>query len=109
MYATVYHCVQVVDFWLDHVVIGNPTTRDREGEFEARGTLTDLEGHIADLLAKLPTLLAAADAVDVPARPGYAGFLDTPWSVDAVVFHIIDEIFQHAGHVDMTTDLVLRG
>ncbi len=109
MYATVYHCVQVVDFWLDHVIIGNPTSRDREGEFAARGTLADLERHVSDLRTKLPTLLAAADAVDVPARPEYAGFLDTPWSVDAVVFHIIDEIFQHAGHVDMTTDLVLRG
>ena len=108
VYATVYHCTQVVDFWLDHVIIGNQTTRDREDEFVVEGSLADLEGHVGGLRAELPALLAAADAVGEPAEPDYAGFLQTPWSTDAVVLHIIDEIFQHAGHVDMTTDLVTR-
>ena len=105
-YATIYHCTQVVDFWLDHVIIGNPTTRDREDEFVATGSLDDLEGHVSAIRPKLPTLLAEADDVADPAEPGYAGFIETPWNTDAVVLHVIDEIFQHAGHVDMTADLV---
>lgn len=109
VYAIVFHCVNVVDFWLDHVVIGNPTERDRDAELVAEGTLAELQAEIAALRTKLPALLTAADSIAEPEKAEYAGFLETPWSSDAVVLHIIDEIFQHAGHVDVTTDLVTQG
>ncbi len=110
VFGLVTHCLGVADWWLDHVVLGNPTTRDRESEFHAGGTLTDLEDRVESFRTRLPAML---DQVVQTTEP-VAGHLEAetassrrwPWSTSSIVLHVIEELFQHAGHVDITTDLL---
>lgn len=109
VYALVVHCVGLSEFWFDHVVLGAETERDRAGEFVAAGTIADLERLVGEFLHRLPELQAAVHLADEPARPADEFVPDWPWTVGAIVLHVIEELFQHAGHIDVTADLVLRG
>ena len=107
VFALVVHCVGMCDFWFDHVVLGNDTTRDRASEFEAVGSVVDLEELVGGFRARLPELVAAVARRPEPAAPALDFDRPWPWTVGAIVLHVIEELFQHAGHVDITTDLVL--
>jgi hypothetical protein len=109
VYALITHCVGVTDFWLDHVVLGNETARDRDAEFTAVGTLGDLEDVVDALRDRLPGLTVLVAAAEEPADDEYADLAQWPWSVDTIVLHVIEELFQHAGHVDLTCDALTQG
>lgn len=38
--AIIVHCCAVAEFWLGHVALGRPTTRDRDAEFAGHAELT---------------------------------------------------------------------
>jgi uncharacterized damage-inducible protein DinB len=107
VFAIVTHCLGVADFWLDHVLLGHPTERDRPAEFVATGDLATLEGDVAAFLDRLPDLMAAVAELDAPRLP-YRD--DEPWveTVEGVLLHVVEELSQHLGHVDLTVDLLLR-
>ncbi len=113
VYALVVHCVGVGEWWLDHVVLGRPSTRDRDAEFAASGTLEDLESLVAAFRSRLPVLL---DQVAATLHP-VSAHLETvtapdrtwPWTTGSIVLHVVEELFQHAGHVDLTADLLTAG
>ena len=110
VFAIVTHCVGVTDYWLDHTILGAPSDRDRDAELVAAGTVDELEAQVHDLLARLPAMLAAvarADAAAVP-RPERADPV-WPWTPPGITLHVLEELFQHAGHVDLTVDLLLNG
>ena len=109
VYALIVHCVGVCDFWLDHVVLGTETTRDRAGEFVAVGRVEDLHELVGAFRLRLPDLLARVDRTAEPARPAMDFGRPWPWTVGAIVVHVIEEVFQHAGHIDITADLLLAG
>lgn len=108
VFALVTHCVGVGDFWFGHVLLGEESTRDRDAEFVAVGTIDELRTLVGGFLGRLPGLLARLDGVTEPARPELGFDRSWPWTVGAVVLHVIEELFQHAGHVDITADLVSR-
>ena len=62
-YQLVMHTVSAVDWWTSHIILGNPTDRDRPAEFTATGSLVDaiaLIGGCEEKLPELAPLLATA-------------------------------------------------
>jgi uncharacterized damage-inducible protein DinB len=102
--SLVVHCCGVVEYWLGHVALGEPSTRDREGEFSATATLAELRELVAATTAGAARFLDRLDTgsvTDVARRPPLYGG-DT--SDAAIVLHVLEECFQHLGHAELTAD-----
>jgi hypothetical protein len=112
VFGLVTHCVGVTEWWLGHVVLGRDSARDRSAEFTATGSVVDLEQLVARFRATLPGLVDEVVSTPVPRSAPVeqlsAGPRPWPWSTASICLHVVEELFQHAGHVDLTTDLLLR-
>ena len=51
----------VIQFWIGHVALGRPTTRDRESEFSSTATVAELHTLVASTLAQVSEDLTAID------------------------------------------------
>lgn len=110
VFALVVHCVGVTEWWLGHVVLGRASQRDRDAEFAASGTLDDLQGMVTQFRSALPALVKDVTRTSQP-RSGHLESVTAaervwPWTTASIVLHVIEELFQHAGHVDITADLL---
>jgi hypothetical protein len=113
-YAIVFHCCGMLEWWTAHAILGRDVARDRAAEFVASGTVEDLRTRVEGVVAQLRRDLALID----PARPlavpdaavqgGYAG---TPIEASAggALLHVLEELAQHHGHLEITRDVVLAG
>jgi uncharacterized damage-inducible protein DinB len=101
--SLVVHCCGVTEYWLGHVALGEPTTRDREREFSTTATLADLHELVATTTARAAGLLDRLDTQEgeVPGRPSLYGG-DT--SDAAIVLHVLEECYQHLGHAELAAD-----
>ena len=106
IYALITHCIAVCDFWIGHVVAGDPTERDRDSEFEATGSLSEIEAEIDSFLERLPGLVERASVVDPLPDHEVSIFYDWPWTTPAVLLEVVEEMYQHLGHIDLTADLL---
>jgi uncharacterized damage-inducible protein DinB len=109
-FAIVHHCVEVADYWIGHVIAGRPTRRNRAAEFDATGSLDDLRRQIADVRRRLLDDLADADLAGSPRNspdPGYEGPEQSLTST-GVLLHVLEELAQHHGQVQLTCDLLQR-
>jgi len=112
VFALVVHCVGVTEWWLGHVVAGQPSHRDRSAEFTSSGTVADLQAVVAQFRSTLPKLVDQAVHTPVPE----SAYLESaimkdrvwPWTTASICLHVVEELFQHAGHVDITADLLAR-
>lgn len=103
--ALVVHCCELTKFWLGHVGLGKPNERDRDAEFEATATVAELhdrvEEAIAQALVDIEQMCDGVTALDNEVRH----FLPGGDTSDASVFlHVVEEIFQHVGHMQLTVD-----
>lgn len=103
--ALVVHCCELTKFWLGHVGLGKPNKRDRDREFEATATVAELhtrvEEAIAQALVDIDQMCDGVTALDNEVRQFLPGG-DT--SDASVLLHVIEEIFQHVGHMELTVD-----
>ena len=108
----IIHCCGVCEFWLGHVGLGRASTRDRDSEFTATATADELavaiersQRQVSDDLRRL----AAGEASDAY-RAGRAFLQDGDTSDASLVLHVIEELFQHLGQIELTADaLAERG
>ncbi|WP_343281985.1 DUF664 domain-containing protein [Micrococcus sp. 2A] len=108
-YVILTHCLGMMRRWSSTVNLGRPVPRDRAAEFRARGLLPTLlaeaarvrEAFIRDVEA---TDLDAAPA-DLPQGPRPAYQLA---DCRAVLLHVIEELAQHLGHLEITRDLLAQ-
>ncbi|WP_312872737.1 DinB family protein [Kibdelosporangium persicum] len=107
-YAIAYHCAEVADYWIGHVVAGRPSTRDRNAEFGATGSIETLREHIANVRRNLRDDLAAEVPL-YPANPPSADYEgpDRPLTSTGVLLHVLEELAQHHGQVQLTRDVLL--
>jgi hypothetical protein len=110
-YAIVYHCVAVADYWTGHVIAGRAVDRDRPSEFIATGTASGLRVEIEALLGRLESDLATVAPAGPPRNSPPADFQgpDRGLSVMGVQLHVLEELAQHHGQVQITRDLLLKG
>ena len=105
--ALIVHCCGLTEYWLGHVALGEPSDRDRDSEFTATASLAELHalvdatiersiGHIAGL--------EAGEGIDEGGREGHP----TRDETDAgIVVHVLEELFQHLGHMELAADALL--
>jgi hypothetical protein len=109
--ALIIHSRAVAEFWIGHVALGRPSDRDRESEFSTTATVAELHALVDETLAQLSEDLAAIDAGK--AQPDRTGrqFLDGGDDSDgAIVLHVLRELYQHLGHMELAADaLAVRG
>jgi hypothetical protein len=108
--ALVVHCCGLTEWWLGHVALGEPSDRDRTAEFRHEATVAELHEHVDATLARAGDLLARLDVGDgLPGHPARESLPGDSETDAAVVLHVLEEIYQHLGHVQLTVDaLVLR-
>jgi uncharacterized damage-inducible protein DinB len=109
--ALVIHCCAVTEFWIGHVALGRPTTRDRESEFSSTATGAELHTLVASTLAQVNEDLTAIDEGRTqPDRTGRQFLEGGDQSDGAIVLHVLEELYQHLGHVELAADaLKIRG
>ena len=109
--ALVVHCCAVTEFWIGHVALGRPTSRDRESEFSTSATVAELHEMVESTLAQVAEDLAAIDAGRVQADRTGRQFLEVGDESDgAIVVHVMEELYQHLGHMELAADaLAVRG
>jgi hypothetical protein len=106
--SLVVHCCGVVEYWLGHVALGEPTTRDRDAEFDATATPAELHELVTSTLERTQYLLRRLDAGRAHRTPGRPVLYGGDRSDAAIVLHVLEECFQHLGHAELTADVVDR-
>lgn len=106
-FALVTHTFGALEWWTGHMVCGYPSSRDRDAEFRASGSVAELLAaaeaaktqlrHIAPEIAAA-TAIAGTPRTTVP--------LDGEWTVGACLIHAYEELAQHLGHLEITVDLL---
>jgi uncharacterized damage-inducible protein DinB len=109
--ALIIHSRAVAEFWIGHVGLGRPTSRDRESEFSTTATVAELHALVDETLAQLSEDLAAIDAGNTqPDRTGRQFLEGGDESDGAIVLHVLRELYQHLGHMELAADaLAVRG
>ncbi|QFG69659.1 DUF664 domain-containing protein [Ornithinimicrobium pratense] len=107
-YQILSHCLGMARQWTAEHILGEPTGRDRAAEFGARGDVAELVARARATRDQLAVDLSRMEpGMQVPGRPG----VDTFWShdVEGILLHVLEELCQHLGHLEITRDLVTRG
>jgi uncharacterized damage-inducible protein DinB len=107
--ALVVHCCGVGEFWLGHVGLGRASDRDRDSEFVATATRAELHTRLDGAAAGIVADVEALDRGDAsPANAAGRQFLQDGDEADAsLVVHVIEELYQHLGHMQLTADALL--
>jgi hypothetical protein len=101
--ALVVHCTELTEFWLGHVGLGEPTDRDRASEFDYEAELPELEARVAAAVDASRRHVERLEAEG--GRPSEArAFLYGDESDGALVLHVLEELYQHLGHMELTAD-----
>jgi hypothetical protein len=83
--------------------------RDRAAEFAAAGSVEQLRARVEQVTRQLTDDLPQID-LDAPLRGPVADYAGTPIAASArgALLHVLEELAQHHGHLEITRDLVTR-
>ena len=107
-YAILRHCLGVMEFWGGQVVAGRTVDRDREAEVRASGPVAGL---IADSQEAQRRFRAVIVTADPKARPPGDHPTTGPDELELIsqghaLLHIMEEVCQHLGQMEITRDLL---
>jgi uncharacterized damage-inducible protein DinB len=103
--ALVTHCCGVTEFWLGHVALGRQSTRDRAAEFVTTATVAELHELVDRTVAAAVEDLGRLDAGEgTDDNHGRVHLLDGDGSDASAVLHVLEELYQHLGHMEVTAD-----
>ncbi|MEJ7584057.1 MAG: DinB family protein [Acidimicrobiales bacterium] len=102
--ALIIHCCSVSDFWFGHVALGHPNRRDREAEFSRTATVAELHQIVDDAVSTALTDIRALEAGEGKDEGGRQFLPGGDGSDGAVVLHVLEECFQHLGHMELAAD-----
>ena len=105
-YAIVTHCLGVMEFWGGAVMAGRAVERDREAEFRASGRVDEL---VAGVDAARRQLAEDVEGIAWEAPPASVHHPGRPESRTngGVLLHVLEELFQHLGQLELTRDVLL--
>jgi hypothetical protein len=109
-FQLVFHCCGMLEWWTREAVLGIDVGRDREAEFTSSGSVAELTARVDVVRRRLRADLAVID-LDGPLRGDPSEhYKGTPIGESArgVLLHVLEELAQHHGHLELTRDL-LRG
>jgi hypothetical protein len=107
-YVILRHCLGVMEFWAGAVVAGRAVDRDRDAEFRSSGPV---DGLIAAAQEAQRRFRADIVTADPKARPRAT---DPSMGRDELEFvsqghallHVMEEVCQHLGQMEITRDLL---
>jgi hypothetical protein len=108
--ALITHTCGVGEFWLGHVGLGRPSTRERDAEFVATATVSELHAAIDAATAQVAADIRRLDAGEASDEhaDGRQFLEEGDGSDAALVVHVLEELYQHLGHMDLTADALTQ-
>ena len=108
-YVILTHCLGVMEYWAGATVAGRSIERDRAAEFTASGPVAPLLQRAEAARRRLAEDLAGLDAWDEPESVRRDARHRVPYSETkgAVLLHILEELFQHLGQMEITRDALV--
>jgi hypothetical protein len=89
------------------VALGRPSQRDRDGEFSRTATVAELHDLVGATLASARRDLDALEAGQGQDAGGRQFLPGADVSDASVVLHVLEELYQHLGHMELTADVLL--
>jgi hypothetical protein len=106
-YAILTHCVGMTTYWLGSVLCGRPSTRDRDSEFHARGTLAEIRRAVRALKKQIRLDIAHVQGNQPHGHPQYLHDHTQYPTQGEVLLHCYTELAQHHGQLELTRDILL--
>ena len=107
-YQIVFHCCGMLEWWTREAVQDIDVGRDRDKEFEASGSVAELTARVDGVRRQLRDDLRVID-LDGPLKGDPSDhYQGTPIARSArgVLLHVLEELAQHHGHLEITRDVV---
>lgn len=103
----IVHCCELGPSWFEMPGLGRDSMRDREAEFAAQATVSELRARIAAAADRTCELAVEFDAGPTAGDHPFRDFMPGEDRSDgALVLHVLEELFQHLGHMEVTADAV---
>jgi hypothetical protein len=98
-----------MEYWAGATVAGRSIERDRAAEFTAEGPVAPLLVRAEKALERMDEDLAGFDTWDAPQSVHRDPDDPVPYSETkgAVLLHILEELFQHLGQMEITRDALV--
>jgi hypothetical protein len=105
----VTHGLGVLEFWGGAMVAGRRIRRDRDAEFRATGRVEELVARLDAARAQLAEDVTGAGWDDPPRLPVDPEDADRPdgQRQGGVLLHVLEELYQHLGQLELTRDVLL--
>ena len=104
------HCLGVMEYWGGGNVADRTFARDRAAEFTASGDVATLVRRTEDARQRLHADLISFDPGAAPSHvvrgPDQVPYTEAK---GAVLLHILEELYQHLGQMELTRDVLLAG
>jgi hypothetical protein len=110
-YVILTHCLGVLEYWGGATVAERPVQRDRAAEFTASGEVAGLVRRTEHARRRLREDIVGLDAAATPMSVRRDPDDPVPYteSKGAVLLHILEELFQHFGQMEVTRDALVAG
>ena len=103
----VVHCCELTPSWFAMPGLGRESVRDRDAEFQTVATVAELRERIAAAVEQTSVLIREFEAGPTATDHEMRAFLPGDDRTDgALVLHVLEELFQHLGHMEVTADAV---
>jgi hypothetical protein len=103
--AMAIHVVSAAEFMTLHAVGGAPSNRNREGEFSATGSLSDIRARFDAWLDGLHAVLEGLSEDDLNAPTAEPRYIERGWPTAEVLLHALDHTALHVGHMQVQRQL----
>lgn len=105
----IVHCCELAPSWFAAPGLGRPSVRNRAAEFAATATVDELRARIRAAVGECDALIPEFDAGPTALDHELRAFLPgTDRSDGALAVHVLEELFQHLGHMEVTADALGR-
>ena len=103
--SLIVHCCELTPFWLDHVGLDRPSERDRDAEFRAESTVAALRDRLDHVQKRSHDMVGCLSSGQTATYHELRAFLPGGDRSDtAIVLHVLEELYQHLGHMELTAD-----
>jgi uncharacterized damage-inducible protein DinB len=108
-YVILTHCLGVIEYWAGATVAGRSIQRDRAAEFTASGPVAPLLARAETARERLAEDVIGLGAWDEPQSVHRDPDDPVPYreTKGAVLLHILEELFQHLGQMEITRDALM--
>ncbi len=108
-YAVLTHCLGVMEYWGGGTVAERDFSRDRSTEFVAQGGVEELAERAGAARRRLAEDIAGHDPMAAPGcvRPHPEDPVPYDLRKGAVLVHLLRELYQHLGHMELTRDILV--